>query len=215
MVSLTRVQHLVRLQVKVVNGIMGGQCFVKVQGTNQLVFPAEKGTRSIFYCQFYSHKPEEAISVFFKKDGKDVYDNPRKRVIKCSTDGEKKKLFGGNATVANPKFVHYEWLWGVNTTACRLIVEERRLAPAETSTAVVCFAFDPEELKAPLPSGESLSEASSPSMNAGRGRGSGSERPPDETGRGRGLVRRPSVGGRGRGGGTGKNSGSSRMHISC
>lgn len=180
---------------------MGSQCFVKVQGENQTVFPVERGARSVFFCEFYSRKPEEHISVFFQVDGKDVYDNPRKRLIKCTTDEVKKKLFGSAGEVVY-KCTSYEWLWGVNASACRLISEEPRLTPPETSTAVICFTMDPEELVAP----PVMTAADCDSPTIGRGRGAGSSAPPDG---GRGLRRERTVTGTtGRGRGRGERTSS-------
>jgi hypothetical protein len=197
-------QHLVRLQVKVANGIMGSQCYVKVAGENLKVFPADKGFKSIFFCEFYTKKPEEQISVFFRLQGKDVYDNPRKRTVRCISDGapQKKKLFGGNKEYPeNPKFTWFEWLWGLNTTICRTIVEEPRLRPSEGSTAIICFALDSNELKDP--------PAPAAGRGGGRGDPGGTQRPPaaesPPQGRGRGMIpRRNSVTGAGRGRGRGE-----------
>ena len=176
---------------------MGDRCFVKVQGENQVMFPGEKGGESLFFCEFFSKKAEESVTVFFKVDGKIVHDNPRKRTVKCTTDVEKKKFFGSAETIV-PKFVHYEWLWSVNSSFCRLIVEEPHQHPIESSTAVINFAFDGADRIMSTASVLSLSTDS-----AGRGRGAGQDQPPgtppEESGRGRGKKDRPKSAGRGRG----------------
>ncbi len=182
---------------------MGQQCFVKVGTDSVRVFPVDQREKSVFLGEFYSRKAEETVTVFFRQaDGKDLFDSPKKRTLKCTSDGGK-KLFGGGGDElpANPKFTHYEWLWGLNSSVCRLIVEEPRLQPHDSSTAVICFAYDPEDIAGPAAAAAAAQAPAVPSSpDVGAGRGTGREMAPP--GGGRGLMRRDTMDGavgRGRG----------------
>ncbi len=209
--------HLIRLQVKVPQANQGDQCYVKMgNGDTIRVYPADKGDRLLFFCEFYSRKAEETITVFFRDNtGRESFDSPKKRVVKCCSEGggKSKKLFGGGDEFpAHPKFSHHEWLWGLSSGQLRQVSEEPRVQPHETSTAVICFASDPDDILAPALSGAMLAEGLEGAASAGRGTGRGSapSGPPESAaGRGRGLMRRDStdVIGRGRGRGEGAGRG--------
>jgi hypothetical protein len=183
--------HLCRVQVKLLRTDLGTSCFLKVGNDVFKLFPADKSERLLFFGEFYSSKAEESISVFFRdpRTGKEVFDSPKKRTCKLSAD--KKGGF---------RYVSYEWLWGLSSGVLRLLHEEPRAQPQESSTAVVCFSFDPDELETQRPPPPAAPEQ--PAASAGRGSGRESAPgSPGESGRGRG--RRDTIdggqGGRGRG----------------
>jgi hypothetical protein len=185
--------HVCKLQVKLTVTGLGYNCFVKVGTEVYKCFSADHGEKLLFFGEFYSTKPEESVSVFFRdNNGKEIYDNPKKRTCKFSSEKGQK----------NPKYVACEWLWGLATPNLRLLYDEARQRPHDCSTAVVCFAFDPEEL---VVANNNNNDVTAGSM-AGAGRGSGRDAAPGSpgteavaAGRGRGAPRKDTVDGAGRG----------------
>lgn len=181
--------HLCRVQVKFMRMDVV-DVFLRIGTEVYKLYPADYGDKCLYFGEFYSSKSEEPLCIWMRDSkGKEIYDNPKKRTCKLST--EKKP--------DNPRYVSYEWLWGLNSNMLRQLVDEPRSRPAESSTAVICFSFDPDELASSV----APAASSEPAPPSGAGRGSGREvapgSPTTEAGRGRGARRDTLDGGAGRG----------------
>lgn len=235
-------QHQVRLQVKFLNGTPSWRVYVKVRDENIKLFPMSKSDRTMLYCDFFTKRSEETITVFYRdKEGKEYYDNPRKRVVKCTSDsGEANqvvkdakehlkrlsvKMLGGESAEEEypllPKFSWHEWMWGAGL-GLRRVSEEARVMTAESTTAIICLALDSREWQQPLQpavaaaqAGRGGGEIAPPSGGGGRGGGGSSALEGLGTGRGRGVARKDLAVGRGSGGpGSGGRGGGSPDSVS-